>query len=73
MTSKLVLVSYSAVLVAMFIVEWTARRRPDLFTPLGDMLNLVMRSRTVRLGLIAAWWWLGWHFLFADTVQLHLE
>ena len=34
-----------------------------------DMLERVMRSRTVRIGVIAAWWWFGWHFIFAKTVD----
>jgi hypothetical protein len=36
------------------------------------MLDHVMKSRTTRVAVIAAWWWFGWHFAFAETVQLNL-
>jgi hypothetical protein len=32
------------------------------------MLAAMMTSRIARVGIIAAWWWLGWHFFFAPTV-----
>lgn len=63
---------YLAVVVAAIVAELVSWRRPDRIAPLGRMLDQVMLSRTVRLGVIAAWWWFGWHFLFADTVQLNL-
>jgi hypothetical protein len=28
-----------------------------------------MATRAVRIGMILAWWWLGWHFLVARTVD----
>ena len=46
--------------------------KPDIIVPIGDMLDHVMKSRTTRVAVIAAWWWFGWHFAFADTVQLNL-
>lgn len=67
-----VTIGYLLILLAMAVVEVVARRRPDRIAPLGDMLDQVMQSRTVRLGVIAAWWWFGWHFLVAQTVQLNL-
>ncbi|WP_236628890.1 DUF6186 family protein [Cryobacterium roopkundense] len=32
------------------------------------MLADAMASRTIRIGLIAAWWWFGWHFFFSQTM-----
>ncbi|MGV1034655.1 MAG: DUF6186 family protein [Microbacteriaceae bacterium] len=72
MSAWIVTACYLAVVGAAVIIELIAWRRPQVIAPLGTMLDHVMRSRTVRLGMIAAWWWCGWHFLFADTVQLNL-
>ncbi len=30
---------------------------------LGRLLNGIMRRRSARVGVLLAWWWLGWHFL----------
>ena len=63
---------YLAILVAMGLTELIARWRPTRVSPLADMLDHVMRLRTTRVGIIAAWWWFGWHFLFAPTIQVAL-
>jgi len=63
---------YLAILVAMGFTELFARWRPNRVAPLTDMLDHVMRLRTTRVGIIAAWWWFGWHFLFAPTIQVAL-
>jgi hypothetical protein len=49
-----------------------SRWRPTRVAPLAEMLDHVMRLRTTRVGIIAAWWWFGWHFLFAPTIQVAL-
>lgn len=56
---------YIVIVGSMVTLELVARRRPDRVAPLRDMLADVMTSRTARVGIIAAWWWFGWHFLFA--------
>lgn len=63
---------YILILLAMACIEIYARFRPEKLSPLGLMLHHVMESRTVRIGILAAWWWFGWHFVFAPTVQLDL-
>lgn len=69
-----------AVTIAVFLcllilavsVELIARRRPNQIMPVSEMLFEVSQSRITRLGIVAAWWWFGWHFLFAETVQLEV-
>ncbi len=34
-----------------------------------ELFDRLMADRTVRLALIVCWWWLGWHFLVAQTVD----
>lgn len=72
MIRAIVLGGYIVIIAVAIGVEIYAQRRPNNFAPIGDMLEHVMASRTTRVGVIAAWWWFGWHFAFADTVQLEL-
>ncbi|MDH6256090.1 DUF6186 family protein [Aurantimicrobium minutum] len=69
---NLVAAGYALIALVAFAVEIFAQRKPDIIVPIGDMLDHVMKSRTTRVAVIAAWWWFGWHFAFADTVQLNL-
>lgn len=68
MTTWIFIAGYLALLAAMAAAEIYARIRPQRLASLNQMLDFVMTSRTTRVGIIAAWWWLGWHFLFAPTV-----
>lgn len=66
----IVLGGYLVIVALAVVTELRARRRPDGIAPLGDMLAEAMTSRIARIGIFAAWWWFGWHFLAAATVQL---
>ena len=68
MTRDVTIAGYLTIVVLMLALEVYARQRPDQVAPLDDVLAQVMTSRTIRVGVIAAWWWFGWHFLFASTV-----
>jgi hypothetical protein len=69
---NLVAAGYVLIVLTAIAVEVFAQCKPNNIAPLGDMLDHVMKSRTTRVAVIAAWWWFGWHFAFADTVQLNL-
>ena len=69
---NLVAAGYALIALVAIAVEIFAQRKPDVIVPIGDMLDHVMKSRTARVAVMAAWWWFGWHFAFADTVQLNL-
>ncbi|MEY4458418.1 MAG: hypothetical protein RIS25_1011 [Actinomycetota bacterium] len=68
MTYWITVTGYLAIIVGMIATELRARAHPVQVAPLDDMLDRVMATRTTRLGLIAAWWWFGWHFLFGPTL-----
>ncbi|MFM6981329.1 MAG: DUF6186 family protein [Microbacteriaceae bacterium] len=68
MTYWITVVGYLAIIAGMVVTEIRARSKPFHIAPLDDMLDRVMATRTTRLGLIAAWWWFGWHFLFGPTL-----
>lgn len=72
MIRTIVIAGYLVFVAIGISSEIFAQRKPNTFAPIGDMLEHVMSSRTTRVSVIAAWWWFGWHFAFADTVQLEL-
>jgi len=67
-TRIITIAGYLLIVISMVVLEIYARRKPDEIAPLSDMLAEAMASRTVRIGLIAAWWWFGWHFFFSQTM-----
>lgn len=54
--------------IAAVAVELRARTKPDYLAPVGTMLDRMMTSRSVRIGVLLFWWWAGWHFLVGQTV-----
>lgn len=72
MIRAIVVAGYLVIVAFAIGTELYARRKSNSLAPIGEMLEHVMESRTTRVAIIAAWWWFGWHFAFADTVQLEL-
>ena len=48
-----------ALVVALEVAAWSGRLEVQ---GLGTVLSRVMRTRAGRIGMIAAWAWLGMHF-----------
>ncbi len=69
MTRSVVVAVYLVIVAGMVLTDVIARSRPDRIAPVDDMLEKAMTSRTARIGIIAAWRWFGWHFIFATTVD----
>jgi len=46
------------------------RRRAFGVAPFGELLDLILADRATRMTIVLFWWWLGWHFLVARTVDL---
>jgi len=44
-------------------------RREDPLASASDLFDTVLGSRTARIAILVLWWWLGWHFLVAQTVD----
>lgn len=34
-----------------------------------QLLDVVLANRTARVTLVVFWWWIGWHFVVAQTVD----
>ena len=58
-------VLYALPLLAMVAIWWIGRIKPNLFTRVSEVIELIMVKRTTRIAVITVWWWLGWHF-FSD-------
>jgi hypothetical protein len=50
------------ILLAGLALEWRARRRGSRIPTIDTLLRRVTRTRSGRVGVIAAWAWLGLHF-----------
>ncbi len=57
--------AYAAVGVLAVTLQVLGVLRPARFPTLARVLTWAMRRRSTQLGLVFAWWWLGWHFLTA--------
>ena len=69
MIRTIVVAGYLLIVAGMVVSEVIARSRPQSFAPVDDMLDNIMSNRTARIGMLAAWWWFGWHFIFAQTID----
>ena len=54
---------FVVLLLVGLIVELTARRPAANGSRLGELLSLVVATRTGRIIAVLVWGWLGWHFL----------
>ena len=60
---------YVICLAAAVALTLWSRRHPDEVTPPGALLDALFASRAARIAIILFWWWIGWHFLFAQTLD----
>ncbi len=44
-------------------------RRQDPEASVSAMFDAALDDRSVRIAVLMCWWWLGWHFLVAQTVD----
>jgi hypothetical protein len=54
---------YAALLLLTVVMFVVSRIRPATLPRLGQVVTWAMRRRTTQVGLLLAWWWLGWHFV----------
>lgn len=58
-----VIAAFAAILTVVVAVDLRARRGRSGLRPLSATLAAAMRPRAGRIVVLAAWLWLGWHFL----------
>lgn len=63
MTSHVVTIAvFAAIGVAMLVLDLLARFTPLPVPTLSAVMRQVMRRRSAQIGVVMAWWWIGWHF-----------
>lgn len=62
-------IGFIACATLLVVIAILGERDRDRFASLGDLLDRVMATRTARIAIVVFWWWLGWHFLVAQTVD----
>lgn len=66
MTRDVISVGYILFLLFILVANFWAINNPTKLESLPEILSRLMRSRSTRLALGIIWWWLGWHFLYAN-------
>jgi hypothetical protein len=61
-TRVITIVGFAAAILALFVLEFLARRKGSRIPRLGEWLGYVMRSKAGRLLILLGWLWLGWHY-----------
>jgi Family of unknown function (DUF6186) len=61
-TRVITIAGFAAVIGALVVLEFLARREGSRTPTLGEWLGYVMRPRAGRLLILLGWLWLGWHY-----------
>jgi hypothetical protein len=61
-TRVITIIGFAALVLALFVLEFLARRKDSRIPTLGEWLGYVMRPRAGRLLILLGWLWLGWHY-----------
>jgi hypothetical protein len=69
MIRDLTVAGYLLCVIAALVLVVLSHRRAAPFATLSEVLNEVLADRAVRITIVVFWWWLGWHFLVAQTVD----
>jgi len=67
LTRAVTIAGYLVVVAAGLVIDVLGRRGANGFVPLGETVAAAMGDRTIRIAMVATWWWLGWHFLADPT------
>ncbi len=61
-------VVFALCVAALAVSAWIVRRADPAATAVA-LFDAALADRTVRLAVLMCWWWLGWHFMVAQTVD----
>ena len=61
-TRVVTIVGFAALILALLVLEFLARRKDSRIPTLGQWLGYVMRPKAGRLLILLGWLWLGWHY-----------
>ena len=64
MTSRIITMAiFGALFAALGVLDLMARYTRLGVPTVADVLRWTMRRRSAQIGIVMAWWWIGWHFL----------
>lgn len=63
MISVVLGVGFVVLAVVGVVLELVARRAVPARPTLGELVGIVVATRTGRFVMVALWVWVGWHFL----------
>lgn len=49
--------------LALAVMELLARTTRLPVPTMAALFRWVLRRRSAQIGVVMAWWWIGWHFL----------
>jgi hypothetical protein len=55
--------------LALVVATWWLHRT-DAEATVTALFDAIMTSRAARVAIIVMWWWIGWHFLAGQTVDV---
>jgi Family of unknown function (DUF6186) len=61
-TRVITIAGFAALILALFVLEFLARRKGSRIPTLGEWLGYIMRPKAGRLLILLGWLWLGWHY-----------
>lgn len=61
--------TFGACAVALVVATWWLHRM-DAEATITALFDQIMTSRAARIAIIVMWWWIGWHFLAGQTVDV---
>ncbi len=66
MTSRIITIAvYGILFASLGVMELLARNSRRNIPTVGQALRWTMRRRSAQIGVVMAWWWIGWHFLIS--------
>jgi len=63
---------YLICLAGAIVLALLPLRRGSRFANIFVLLDNVLAGRAARVTLVVFWWWIGWHFVVAQTVDAPL-
>lgn len=60
----------AATVIVLVVLSHVPRAPIGTFS---SLLDRILADRATRIALVVFWWWLGWHFLVARTVDPPLQ
>jgi hypothetical protein len=61
-TRVITIIGFAALILALFVLQFLARRKGSRIPTLGEWLGYVMRPKAGRVLILLGWLWLGWHY-----------